>query len=66
MLLGQHIQQRGVGFTHIDVQSHTVNLAEGDALQALVQLTNTVLLALDRLADDIGHAAGADRQLLLT
>ena len=54
-----------MGFPHVDVQTHAVNLAEGDALQPLVEHANTVLLALDSLADNIGHAAGADGQLLL-
>ncbi len=54
-----------MGFPHVDVQTHAVDLAEGDALQPLVEHTNTVLLALDSLADNIGHAAGADGQLLL-
>ncbi len=65
VLLSQYVQQRGVGFTHVDVQSYAVNLAERYALQALVQLADTVLLALNRLADNIRHAAGADCQLLL-
>ena len=65
MLLGQHVQQHRVGFPHVDVQPHAVDLAEGDALQPLVEHANTVLLALDCLADDVGHAARADGQLLL-
>ncbi len=35
-------------------------------MQPLVQHTDTVLLTLDSLADNVCHAAGTDRQLLLT
>ncbi len=65
VLLRQHFQQRRVGFTHVDVEAHAVHLAKRHALQTLVQLANAVLLALNSFADDIRHAAGADRQLLL-
>ena len=65
VLLRQHFQQRRVGFTHVDVEAHAVHLAKRHALQTLVQLADTVLLALNGFANDIRHAAGADRQLLL-
>ena len=54
-----------MGLTHVDVEAHAVHLAKRHALQTLVQLADTVLLALNGFADDIRHAAGADRQLLL-
>ena len=66
VLFGQHIKQRRVGFPHVDIQAHAVDLAEGDALQPLVEHTDAVLLALNRFANNIGHAAGADGQFLLT
>ena len=66
MLLGEHVEQHRVGLTHIDVQTHAVDLAEGDALQTLVEHPDTVLLALNGFANNVGHAAGTDRQLLFT
>ena len=64
VLLGKHFQQCGMAFTHVNIQTHAVDLAERHALQALVEHTNAVLLALDRLANNIRHAAGADGELL--
>ena len=64
MLFRQDIQQRRVGLAHVDVQTHAVDLAEGDALQSLVEHSDTVLLALNGFANNVGHAAGADGQLL--
>ncbi len=64
MLFRQHVQQRGVRLTHVHVQPHAVNLAKRHALQPLVQLTDTVLLALNGFTNNIRHAAGADCQLL--
>ena len=57
MLLRKYIQQGGMRFTHIHVQTNAVHLTERYALQPLVQHTNTVLLALDSLTDDVRHAA---------
>ena len=65
VLFRQHVQQRGVRLTHVHVQPHAVDLAKRHALQALVQLTDTVLLALNGFTNNIRHAAGADCQLLL-
>ena len=64
MLLGEHIEQHRMGLTHIDVQTHAVDLAEGDALQSLIEHPDTILLALNGFANNVGHAAGADGQLL--
>ncbi|MNZ98195.1 hypothetical protein D3C78_1174720 [compost metagenome] len=66
MLLRKHIQQRGVSFADVHVQTHAVHLPKRHALQTLVEHPNTVLLALDRFPDNIRHAARADRQLLFT
>ena len=66
MLLGEHVEQHRVGLTHIDVQTHAVDLPEGDTLQTLVEHPYTVLLALNGFANNVGHAAGTDRQLLFT
>ena len=64
MLLGEHIEQHRMGLTHIDVQTHAVDLAEGDALQSLIEHPDTILLTLNGFANNVGHAAGADGQLL--
>ena len=33
LLLGEHVQQGGMRFAHIDVQAHALHLAEGNGLQ---------------------------------
>ena len=42
VLLREHVQQRRVGFTHVDVEAHAVHLTKRHALQTPVQLADTV------------------------
>ncbi|KUT19420.1 hypothetical protein AWE58_20725 [Escherichia coli] len=64
VLFREHIQQHGMRFTHVHVEAHAVHLTERYVLQALVEHTDTVLLALNGFTDDVRHAAGTDRQFL--
>ena len=66
VLFREHIQQHGVRFTYVHVQTYAVHLAKRYVLQPLVEHTDTVLLALNGFANDVRHAAGTDRQLLFT
>ncbi|MNV65541.1 hypothetical protein D3C71_1582390 [compost metagenome] len=51
-------------FTDVNVQTNAVHLAERHTLQTLVEHPDTVLLALNRFANNVRHAARADGQLL--